>query len=275
MVRARGSCPMVDGGVATGAWQGCGARAACAWRQACCSGLPQPPCTQPLQHPAARAAGGGGPHGTPPPPAGSRARLLHARPRASCPRVGERASGPLDGACARTSTPQQAHTDAAARLPQPRSLSWQPRRRTTRTGKSRSGRGGSGRPRRCGVGAGGRPGGLGGASGLASPQELASLPGAGVCPLCSAPGVWAPPVSYAPRVHTHPHPDQLPAPAPPPPRPPQGFPFFEVSAASGQAVRTLFATLFARMLATIPGIPKDAAALAVQQAQLIREQEDT
>lgn len=82
-------------------------------------------------------------------------------------------------------------------------------------------------------------------------------------------------MSYAPRVHTHPHPDQLPAPAPPPPRPPQGFPFFEVSAASGQAVRTLFATLFARMLATIPGIPKDAAALAVQQAQLIREQEDT
>ncbi len=54
----------------------------------------------------------------------------------------------------------------------------------------------------------------------------------------------------------------------------QGFPFFEVSAASGHAVRTLFATLFARMLATIPGIPKDVSSLAVQMANTIREQED-
>mmetsp|Transcript_6869 Transcript_6869/g.18435 ORF Transcript_6869/g.18435 Transcript_6869/m.18435 type:complete len:210 (-) Transcript_6869:768-1397(-) len=53
----------------------------------------------------------------------------------------------------------------------------------------------------------------------------------------------------------------------------QGFPFFEVSSASGHAVRTMFATLFARMLATIPGIPKDLSALAVQMANSIREQE--
>lgn len=54
----------------------------------------------------------------------------------------------------------------------------------------------------------------------------------------------------------------------------QGFFFFEVSASSGQNVRSLFVSLFARMLATIPGIPQELAAAAVQQANAVRE-EDT
>jgi DnaJ family protein C protein 27 len=54
----------------------------------------------------------------------------------------------------------------------------------------------------------------------------------------------------------------------------QGFPFFEVSSASGHAVRTLFATLFARILATVPGIPKDLSALAVQMVNTMREQDN-
>uniref|UniRef100_A0A7S0RSD0 Uncharacterized protein n=1 Tax=Chlamydomonas leiostraca TaxID=1034604 RepID=A0A7S0RSD0_9CHLO len=52
-----------------------------------------------------------------------------------------------------------------------------------------------------------------------------------------------------------------------------GFPFFEVSASSGMGVRSLFSTLFARMLATIPGIPQEMAAQAVQSANAAREEE--
>lgn len=53
----------------------------------------------------------------------------------------------------------------------------------------------------------------------------------------------------------------------------QGFPFFETSASSGAGVRPLFATLFARMLATIPGIPQDLASQAVHTATTLREEE--
>ncbi len=42
---------------------------------------------------------------------------------------------------------------------------------------------------------------------------------------------------------------------------------------SGQAVRSVFLTLFARVLATVPGIPQDLASLAVQQAAAAREEE--
>lgn len=52
----------------------------------------------------------------------------------------------------------------------------------------------------------------------------------------------------------------------------RGFPFFEVSASSGQNVRLLFSALFARMLATIPGIPQELAAAAVQQANAARDE---
>ena len=52
-----------------------------------------------------------------------------------------------------------------------------------------------------------------------------------------------------------------------------GFPFFEVSAASGQGVRALFQSLFARILATVPGIPEDLVAQAVAQAAQARDEE--
>eukprot|EP00201_Polytomella_parva_P009728 CAMPEP_0175059386 /NCGR_PEP_ID=MMETSP0052_2-20121109/12405_1 /TAXON_ID=51329 ORGANISM="Polytomella parva, Strain SAG 63-3" /NCGR_SAMPLE_ID=MMETSP0052_2 /ASSEMBLY_ACC=CAM_ASM_000194 /LENGTH=181 /DNA_ID=CAMNT_0016324933 /DNA_START=150 /DNA_END=695 /DNA_ORIENTATION=+ len=52
-----------------------------------------------------------------------------------------------------------------------------------------------------------------------------------------------------------------------------GFPFFEVSASSGQGVRALFASLFARILATAPGIPEELAQAAVQQANAARQEE--
>ncbi len=42
---------------------------------------------------------------------------------------------------------------------------------------------------------------------------------------------------------------------------------------SGQAVRSIFMSLFARVLATVPGIPQDLAAAAVQQASTAREEE--
>jgi len=51
-----------------------------------------------------------------------------------------------------------------------------------------------------------------------------------------------------------------------------GFSFFEVSASNGSGVRPLFASMFARMLATIPGIPQELAALAVQQAKESRDE---
>lgn len=51
-----------------------------------------------------------------------------------------------------------------------------------------------------------------------------------------------------------------------------GLSFFEVSSSSGANVRQLFAALFARMLATIPGIPQDLTAAAVQLANSSREE---
>eukprot|EP00798_Chlamydomonas_sp_ICE-L_P029061 gene29061-32266_t len=51
-----------------------------------------------------------------------------------------------------------------------------------------------------------------------------------------------------------------------------GFQFFECSASSGQGVKALFSSLFARMLATIGGIPQELASLAVQQAKDDREE---
>ncbi|KAG2437182.1 hypothetical protein HXX76_005846 [Chlamydomonas incerta] len=50
----------------------------------------------------------------------------------------------------------------------------------------------------------------------------------------------------------------------------KGFPFFEVSASSGSGVKALFTSLFARILATVPGIPEDLTALAVQHANMAR-----
>lgn len=47
---------------------------------------------------------------------------------------------------------------------------------------------------------------------------------------------------------------------------------WQVSSSSGQNIKAVFASLFARMLATIPGIPQDLAALAVQQANAAREE---
>ncbi len=46
----------------------------------------------------------------------------------------------------------------------------------------------------------------------------------------------------------------------------------QVSSLNSQNVQALFATLFARMLATIQGAPQDLAALAVQQAKDVREE---
>lgn len=54
----------------------------------------------------------------------------------------------------------------------------------------------------------------------------------------------------------------------------QGFAFFEVSSFSGQRVRSLFTSMFARMLATIPGVPQDLIQLAVQEAAQARGQEE-
>jgi DnaJ family protein C protein 27 len=39
----------------------------------------------------------------------------------------------------------------------------------------------------------------------------------------------------------------------------------QVSAATGAGVKQLFTSLFARILATVPGMPEDLTALAVQQ----------
>ncbi|EFJ48349.1 hypothetical protein VOLCADRAFT_104739 [Volvox carteri f. nagariensis] len=55
----------------------------------------------------------------------------------------------------------------------------------------------------------------------------------------------------------------------------KGFPFYEVSASSGAGVKALFTSLFARILATVPGIPEDLTALAVQQANMARGEEAT
>ncbi|MEW5307166.1 MAG: hypothetical protein WDW38_002234 [Sanguina aurantia] len=54
----------------------------------------------------------------------------------------------------------------------------------------------------------------------------------------------------------------------------QGLAFFEVSACSGAGVKPLFTALFARMLATIPGIPEELTSLCVQQATMARQGEE-
>mmetsp|Transcript_11486 Transcript_11486/g.29016 ORF Transcript_11486/g.29016 Transcript_11486/m.29016 type:complete len:212 (+) Transcript_11486:374-1009(+) len=46
----------------------------------------------------------------------------------------------------------------------------------------------------------------------------------------------------------------------------KGFPFFEVSSQSGARVAALFTTLLARMLATVPGMPREAVAEMVKLA---------
>mmetsp|Transcript_25971 Transcript_25971/g.76968 ORF Transcript_25971/g.76968 Transcript_25971/m.76968 type:complete len:206 (-) Transcript_25971:497-1114(-) len=51
-----------------------------------------------------------------------------------------------------------------------------------------------------------------------------------------------------------------------------GLPFFEVSAASAQNVGALFSTLFARVLATLPGVPQELSAAAVQAAKDVRQE---
>lgn len=48
----------------------------------------------------------------------------------------------------------------------------------------------------------------------------------------------------------------------------QGLLHFEVSAQSSQNVKALFASLFARLLATAPGIPQELTQLAVQEARV-------
>lgn len=53
----------------------------------------------------------------------------------------------------------------------------------------------------------------------------------------------------------------------------QGFQFFEVSSCSGQAVRPLFLSLFARLLATGANAPQELATTAAQQASAAREEE--
>lgn len=45
----------------------------------------------------------------------------------------------------------------------------------------------------------------------------------------------------------------------------------QVSSVNSQNVQALFTSLFARMLATIPGIPQELASLAVQQAKEVRD----
>lgn len=45
----------------------------------------------------------------------------------------------------------------------------------------------------------------------------------------------------------------------------------QVSSVNSQNVHALFTSLFARMLATIPGIPQELASLAVQQAKEVRD----
>jgi hypothetical protein len=47
----------------------------------------------------------------------------------------------------------------------------------------------------------------------------------------------------------------------------------QVSAASGRGVASLFTTLFGRALSTIPGVPQDLAAAAVQHANATRADE--
>ena len=47
-------------------------------------------------------------------------------------------------------------------------------------------------------------------------------------------------------------------------------PLPQVSASSGAGVKALFTSLFARILATVPTIPEDLTALAVQQANMAR-----
>ena len=46
----------------------------------------------------------------------------------------------------------------------------------------------------------------------------------------------------------------------------------QVSASSGQGVKALFQTLFARILATVAGMPEELAVLATQQANSAREE---
>ncbi|GFH14472.1 uncharacterized protein HaLaN_10533, partial [Haematococcus lacustris] len=53
----------------------------------------------------------------------------------------------------------------------------------------------------------------------------------------------------------------------------QGFQFFEVSSCSGQAVRPLFLSLFARLLATGANAPQELATAAAQHASAAREEE--
>lgn len=50
----------------------------------------------------------------------------------------------------------------------------------------------------------------------------------------------------------------------------RGFTFFEASAALGQNVKGVLASLFARILATVPGIPQDLASIAVQVPTSVR-----
>jgi len=51
----------------------------------------------------------------------------------------------------------------------------------------------------------------------------------------------------------------------------QGFMYFEVSALNSQNVKPLFTALFARMLSTIPGVPQELSAAAVQVAKESRD----